>query len=187
MADLDYSLDDLVEDVEDVVEAIIDALTSVNNTWSIVNESNSKAVSFTSILEVSVSSESQVSTCPIEEGSFAAYNKIVAPIQITMKVAVNGTKSELDTAIDKVKDLATGTELVNVITPEQEYEGYNIYKYAYRRAAEEGTDLIVFDLSLIEIKEVESEYTNTTLSKRSSGTKQASETSLASMGLSLFS
>ena len=78
---------------------------------------------------------------------------------------------------------AQSTELLNILTPEKYYIGFNLYKLDYKRDARDGVDLVIFDARLQEIRQVESMYTNVKLRrKQRTGQKRSVNESFIHMG-----
>ena len=61
---------------------------------------------------------------------------------------------------------------MTIITPEMEFSGYNLEAVRYSRVAEDGVDIIYFDLQFIEIRQVSAQYGNAKLSPKVSKGKQ---------------
>lgn len=149
------------------------------NNWTILDESGASAVSFNVFVNMDVKTENKIMQSPVEQGGFVAYNKLQTPIEIGLQVAIKGDNSELEDAIKNLLTLSSSTQLVSLITPEQEYKNLNLTKLAYRRAAEDGVDVIFVDCGLTEVRQVTSEYTNARVATRKSrGKQQTKETSI---------
>lgn len=123
-------------------------------------ESSSIAVEFSRIMDLEMSAEGKVISTPIEQGSFASYNKVASPTTIRATLAVEGELSDLQTVVDKLFELKDGTELVNFVTPVREYQKYTLEKFSYQQAAEKGTNVLYVEINLSEIKEVEPQYSD---------------------------
>lgn len=149
------------------------------NNWTILDESGASAVSFNVFVNMDVKTENKIMQSPVEQGGFVAYNKLQTPLEIGLQVAIKGDNSELEDAIKNLLTLSSSTQLVSLITPEQEYKSLNLTKLAYRRTAEDGVDVIFVDCGLTEVRQVTSEYTNARVATRKSrGKQQTKETSI---------
>ena len=73
-----------------------------------------------------VKTENKIMQSPVEQGGFVAYNKLQTPIEIGLQVAIKGDNSELEDAIKNLLTLSSSTQLVSLITPEQEYKKLRI-------------------------------------------------------------
>lgn len=123
-------------------------------------ESSAIAVEFSRVMDLELSAESKVVAAPIEKGSFASYNKVASPTGIRATLAVEGEDYQLRDVVDTLFELRDGTELVNFVTPIQEYQRYTLEKFSYQQAAEKGVNVLYVELNLAEVKEVEPQYTD---------------------------
>lgn len=149
------------------------------NNWTILDEGGASAVSFNVFVNMDVKTENKIMQSPVEQGGFVAYNKLQTPLEIGLQVAIKGDNSELEDAIKNLLTLSSSTQLVSLITPEQEYKSLNLTKLAYRRTAEDGVDVIFVDCGLTEVRQVTSEYINARVATRKNrGKQQTKETSI---------
>ena len=125
-----------------------------------LKDSGSVAVEFSRIMDLELTAEGKVVSTPIEQGSFASYNKVASPTAIRATLAVEGELSDLQSVVDTLFELKDGTELINFVTPVREYQSYTIEKFSYQQAAEKGVNVLYVEVNLAEIKEVEPQYTD---------------------------
>ena len=111
-------------------------------------------------MALELTAEGKVVSAPIEQGSFASYNKVATPASIRATLAAEGELSDLQYVVDTLFSLKDGTEIVNFVTPVREYQGYTVEKFSYQQAAEKGVNVLYVEISLVEIKEVEPQYTD---------------------------
>lgn len=150
--------------------------------WSLNNASGERVVEFTSFISLDLRDEYTVVTGPVEEGSFANYNKTASPLEIDCSLGIEGDDATLSTALDALNALAAGTELVSLVTPDTEYDNLNLHSVSYRRRREDGLGVLWLDLKLIEVRQVKAEYTNARVGERKRRGKvqgQGQETSFA--------
>lgn len=124
-------------------------------------ESGDIAVEASRVMDLEMTAEGKVISTPIEQGSFAAYNKVASPITIRATLAIEGELGDLQAVIDTLFELKDGTELVNFVTPVREYESFTVEKFNFQQAAEKGVNVLYVEINLSEIKEVEQQYTDT--------------------------
>lgn len=155
---------------------------SSTSEWTLITADGSVAIPFDVFLSMDFATENGTVSAPIEMGSFATYNKKVSPSRLDLQLAIMGDPAVLQSSLDRLNELAAGTELVNIVSPEMEYKNYNLEKVSFSRSADEGVNIIYVDLSLIEVREVQAQYSSTRLArKRDRGNQQAQEESAASM------
>ena len=135
---------------------IIDLHDEVQS-WTLLSEDGADVLTFDSMLSVEVSAENQVAYEPIEKGSFAAYNKAATPTQLRVKLARSGSDYDQQSMLNTLDRLCDGADLLTLVTPAQEYAGYNLEAYSYGRTDSGGAHLLVVELSLVEIRQVETQ------------------------------
>ena len=138
---------------------ILEFFTGYNPVWTLASEDGGDAVNFDVFCEMECKGENQVAYEPLEKGSFAAYNKQASPLQLRVVLAMTGDPSVQQAALERIEELCSGTELVSLITPQQEYASLNIESYNYRRNETSGASMLTVELMLVEIRQVESAAT----------------------------
>lgn len=144
--------------------------------WTINNASGEQIVGFTSFLAMEFRSEGKAVSAPVEEGSFASYNKTASPLDITVSLGIEGDDSALQQALEAIAKLKAGTELVTLVTPAAEYRDLNLESYSYGHKREDGVGVLWLELSLVEIRQVKTEYSNEkTAPQKKRGRQQAKQ------------
>lgn len=138
-------------------------------------------VEFSSFIEMDAKHDGQVLSEPIEKGTFAAYNKIKQPTELTVTLSHFGEADELQNKIDRLAEMRTGTELFSVITPEYEYENMTLESFSYSRRREDGVNILTVEVRCIEVMEVEAQTTTVKTIDRS-GAKNKEDSSKSSTG-----
>jgi hypothetical protein len=140
----------------------------------ILKDEDGNEVAFYSMLEMGMTSGSQIPTEPIEKGSFADYNRVIDPQEGNCRLALEGTESEIQQALQGLEELKTGLVKIEFITPFETYENLMLVSYDYRRDEHSGFNLLQVDLRLKEVREVESARTTTSVSEPPPVTEEAS-------------
>ena len=143
-------------------------------------EDGSVLVDFNAVLRLDIDSTNQATQAAVEAGGFVMYNKAVGPTIIDAQVAYSTTDdAELGQVEQALLDLSCSTDLINIVTPSMEFKGYNLESVKY---SVEARGMIVFELSFIEVKQVEAQYTNAKVSsKKSGGKKNGNESAISGM------
>jgi hypothetical protein len=128
-------------------------------TWTILNEGGSKAIEFTAMFTLDVRDNGLAVSTPIEEGSFANYNKVQSPTEIRVTLGIEGDNYLLDGALETTKELQRGTDLVNLATPSAYYESLTIESHSYRFDRSRG--FLTVDLTLVEVRQVQTQVGTT--------------------------
>lgn len=140
----------------------------------ILQDEDGNKVAFYSMLEVSLNSNSRLPSEPIEKGSFANYNRVIEPYEGTTRLALEGTESEIQQALDGLEELKKGLKKCELITPFATYENLMLESYDYRRDGHSGFNVLQVDLKLKEIREVESAKTTSSVEEPPQITESAS-------------
>jgi hypothetical protein len=148
----------------DAGEELTSDTTSYNPApqWAITDSTGNAALSPDSVIEFEYRGEMRVCSHPVEQGSFASYNKIAVPFDVRMVLSCNGngpmTRDEFLSAIETMRE---STDLVSLVTPDDVYENCNLIHVDYRREARHGVSLIMVQLWFQEIRQGSSTTTST--------------------------
>lgn len=107
---------------------------------------------------VDYSKETKVSDFPIEKGSFASYNKVETPAAPIVTLHLSGSENNRRTFLDEIDKAVKSMDFYSVVTPEVTYINYSIERYNYSRTNVKGATLMSVELTLKEIREVSSQY-----------------------------
>ena len=99
------------------------------------------------MLEMGINSGSKLPSEPIEQGSFATYNRVIEPLGGTCRLALQGTDAEIQSTLNALEELKTGTKKIEFITPFDSYENLMLESYDYRRDGNSGYNVLFVDLS----------------------------------------
>lgn len=128
--------------------------------WGIyLNNRLTPIATFTNVLEVHFDKNTEVTSYPLEQGSFTNVNKVNMPNKAMLKISKSGATEDIQNfikVIDKFKDSLT---LVDVVTPYEVIRSLNIISFTYSHTATEGASMLIADLELHEIRKVEARYT----------------------------
>lgn len=105
---------------------------------------------------IEYSKETRISDFPIEQGSFASYNKVETPASPVVTLCLTGSENDRRSFLDSIDEATKSTELYSVVTPEVTYIDYAIERYNYQRRASKGATLLIVEISLKEIRQVSS-------------------------------
>jgi hypothetical protein len=112
-----------------------------------------------STVDVAYTRETRSANFPVEEGSFASYNKVQTPASPVVTLALTGSSSDRTAFLNALEAACISTDLYSVVTPEVQYIGYSLDRFSYKRAAGKGATLIVVEIALEEIRQVSASYT----------------------------
>ena len=132
-----------------------------NEFYLVDSDTGLSAFDFDTLIQFEVRAEGYVVSAPIEQGSFASYNKVDSPNYIEVQLAKQGTDDVLQAALKTLDNLQTTASKVNLITPVAEYENYTLESYDFSMTQREGLGVLYVRLHLIEIREVSAQYSDT--------------------------
>jgi hypothetical protein len=128
------------------------ALQSIGSTLGLESILSTNAFEF--------SKETRISDYPIEQGSFASYNKVELPANPIVTLAFSGSESDRTMFLNQIAAACVSTELYSIATPEVVYLNYSLERYNYVRRAERGATLLLVEISLKEIRQVSASYSS---------------------------
>lgn len=107
-------------------------------------------------------SNSDVTTAPIQDGSFASYNKVANPFELRLRLFKAGTLKQRQDFLDTLDQIANSADLYRVVTPERIYASMSIEGYRLVREGNTGAyALAEVEISFVEIRQVQPQYTST--------------------------
>ena len=128
--------------------------------WGIYDAQGNEAAVFDAFINLSVKGEAKVTASPVEAGSFAVYNKTIAPTRVQVAMSRTGRSAIRALILERLEELKAGTELISVVTPDRVLEGYSLTSFDYGYQSADGVDRLVVTLTLEEVREVEAEYSD---------------------------
>ncbi len=122
--------------------------------WTLWNERGNIALTFTSFIDIDVRDNGQALSYPIEQGSFANYNKVDSPLEIRATLGFQGTETEFEYAINLLKEYKQKESILDVVTPSIVYENMTLESFSYARKHDSGARMLVIEMSLVEVRQV---------------------------------
>jgi hypothetical protein len=138
-------------------QAIINsAASSALNFLGLAGGSGSRTVLSTNAFEFT--KETRISDFPIEQGSFATFNKVLLPASPVVTLVLGGSANDRTAFLAQIDSACESLELFSIVTPEFTYFNYSIERYNLIRRAERGATLLAVELVLKEIRQVSAAY-----------------------------
>lgn len=154
---------------------------AISGHWDIFDADGKRLLEFDTFFSIDAMSDAQVTQAPVENGSFASYNKQIAPIRSTVVLGYTGESTVRSAIIKKCEALISGTDLVSIVTPDRTLMDMSLVAMDYSYRAEHGIDRLVVALTFEEVRQVSAEYTNTdALSKKKA--KNSADVSTTDVG-----
>ena len=154
--------------------------------WTILDEQSLPVLSFTSFISLDSDNASKITSYTSEKGTFSSYNKIVAPDELAVTLAIQGSSADIQNAISILDTLRKEPQKVSIVSPYKEYRWFSLENYSYSFNQSDGC-LLIASMSFKQINEVEAIYTKSikypknpsAASKINTGKKQGLESILS--------
>lgn len=128
--------------------------------WTILDEQSLPVVTFTSFLSLDSDNTSKITNYTSEKGTFSSYNKIVAPDELAVTLAIQGNAAEIQGAIAVLDTLRKEPQKVSIVSPYKEYKWFSLESYSYSFNQSQGVNLLIAAMNFKQVNEVEAIYTN---------------------------
>lgn len=128
--------------------------------WTILDEQSLPVLSFTSFISLDSDNTSKITNYTSEKGTFSSYNKIVAPDELAVTLAINGNAAEIQDAIAILDTLRKEPQKVSIVSPYKEYKWFSLESYSYSFNQSQGVNLLIAAMNFKQVNEVEAIYTN---------------------------
>lgn len=168
MVDLGY-IKDLAGQAEDFLTHRQIPIANIGNwirgEWTVRDSSTRKPIGeFDTFIGYSAQKSSSVPTNQIEQGSFAAYNKINNPAEFSVTLAKSGSSTVLNNFLTALETYADSTALVDIVLPFRVYRNVNIIGLSHSITEGQAVNLLVVELKLKEIKQTARRYEGVAMS-----------------------
>ncbi|MGF6604918.1 hypothetical protein P3T23_009674 [Paraburkholderia sp. GAS448] len=120
--------------------------------WILADDQGNALVTPDSVVDLGFRGEQRIASYPVEAGSFAAYNKVATPQELSLRLSCGGRNMSRDLFLSELEFLWESLVLVNVVTPDATYHGFNIDRLDYQRKSSSGLSLIIAEIHLVEIR-----------------------------------
>ena len=144
--------------------------------WTILDEGGRTAVNFTSFIDIDYKNDGKALEYPVEEGSFASYNKTQNSMEIRVTLATQGTDAEFNDILAKLEDYQKKAVKLSIATPSDFYDGFTLESMSYTRKVDQNARMLTVELAFKEVREVQTQVSTVAISKpknpTSAGKKQ---------------
>ena len=125
----------------------------IHPAWSILDDSGFFALQPDSVIDFEYKGERKIPNYPVEQGSFANYNKVATPFDIRLTCSCNG-HGEMKKAdfLSQIQSMLDSLSLYTIVTPDANYSNVNLVHVDYRRNSKQGATLILAQLWFEEIR-----------------------------------
>ncbi len=124
--------------------------------WGVFNSSGNLAVTPDTFIGVEGIVPNTLNDAPLEQGSFATYNKVKIPDRVTVRMATGGTIANRANFLATLKQMVADLNLYSIVTPEQTWQNMNMVTYDLRREAFRGAGLVMVNCLFEEVRAIQS-------------------------------
>lgn len=126
--------------------------------WGVFDSSGKAIITPDTFLGIDYENARRIANFPVEQGSFATYNKVNDPFTATVRMAVGGTVAQRNAFLQALEMLSDSTALYTLVTPEASYKNVNMERYDYRRDSRNGAGMIVASCRFLEVRTATTAY-----------------------------
>ena len=145
-----------------ILERIILRRFTRTNVWGLYDQRGIVVVC-DSIVSFDFKGDSKIAEVPLQNGSFAAYNKVQMPDSQILRMSKGGTDEARNTFLNAIDAAKKSTNLYSIVTPSKTYTDVSIESYDYRQTAQDGISLLVVDVRIKEIRQVAASFSTVKL------------------------
>lgn len=138
--------------------------------WGLYDIKDGKVSRADSVFSLDFKGASKISEVPLQNGSFAAYNKVQLPNFQLLRLVKKGNDLERNQFLTDIDNAKKSTDLYYIVTPERTYFNISIEDYAYKRTAQDGVSMLIVDITLKEIRQVRPAFSTVKLESAKSPT-----------------
>lgn len=142
------------------VSRAMDAIFPAPNWGVFLPGTTDPAFVVSSVTELDVGGESNISDYPIETGSFTSYNKVVMPNVFAIRLARDGSETERAAFLQWLAASAANLDLFDVLCPEATYQNVTLKSYKVSRTSESGAGMIMADCIFQQVRQIPAQYSN---------------------------
>ena len=119
-------------------------------------------IEVTSFFRLGYTQEYTLPTNPIQDGSFATFNKIATPFEVELRMVKSGPLADRAKFLDDMERIGASLQLYRIVTPERTYQPVNISSFSLVREGAQGAFFFAeADITVFEIRQVTPQYSTT--------------------------
>ncbi len=107
-----------------------------------------------------MSKKMRISEFPVEQGTFATYNKVDLPANPVVTLAYGGTVADRSEFLRQIEVATDSLDLYSVVTPEVTYINFSVESYSFPRRHDQGANLLIVAITLKQIRQVSAQFTS---------------------------
>lgn len=120
--------------------------------WGVFDPTGAPIADYDSVFAVGYISDSRISDYPVEQGSFASYNKVDNPFEVRVTLKCGGSEDRRAAFLANCEAARKSLKGYTVTTPETTYENVNFTGIRWERNDSSGSTLLTVELLGREIR-----------------------------------
>ena len=149
--------------------------------WDMFDSKGRKLFTFDTFFSLDSLADARITQAPVENGTFASYNKTVSPARSTVVLGYTGPALMRSAMLRRCESLLKGTELVSIVTPDRTFVNMGVVAVDHSYNAANGVDRLILALTLEEVRQVQPAYATEKLLSKSS-VKNSGDASTVAVG-----
>jgi hypothetical protein len=137
------------------------ASSKVAPVWGVYDQDNNLVIFPDNVYAFSDRAEWNKPKYPVQNGSFASYNKVVIPFENSIRMTKGGSLTDRKNFLAQIDAIAGDLNQYNIMTPEKTYVGVNVSKRELIRTSSAGAYFIEIDLYFEQINQFQAQYSTT--------------------------
>ena len=154
---------------------------AVSGHWDMFDSQGRKLFTFDTFFSLDSLADARITQAPVENGTFASYNKTVSPARSTVVLGYTGPALMRSAMLRRCESLLKGTELVSIVTPDRTFVNMSVVAVDHSYNAANGVDRLILALTLEEVRQVQPAYATEKLLSKSS-VKNSGDASTMAVG-----
>ncbi len=114
-----------------------------------------------SVISVEPVRDTRLADFPLQNGSFAMYNRVCLPRTVKVTLAIEGSDNARATFLNQIEAACLSTDLYVIFTESYTFTNYALESYSYTRKAQRGSTLLTAELTMKEVLQVSSATSTT--------------------------
>jgi hypothetical protein len=146
-----------------LANTLTDLLFPAPNWGVYISGTTTPAFNVSSVAELDIGGESDVSDYPLEDGTFATYNKVRTPNMFAIRMMRDGSQAQRAAFLNWLQVTTGGLDIFDVLCPERSYLNATLKSYRISRTSGSGAAMVIADCIFQEVRQIPAVYSSSTI------------------------
>lgn len=146
-----------------LVNSIINLRFPAPNWGVFLPGTTTKAFDVSSVVELDIGGESAVSDYPLENGTFASYNKVIMPNVFMVRMTRDGSETQRAAFLNWLEINRGALSLFDILCPEAIYPSATLKSYRITRNSSSGAAMVIADCVFQEVRQIQAVYSSSSI------------------------